>query len=401
MSDGGTGAHEARLGFGLSPSGEVTLMSELLPEEYGERCGLSCPECGAPLQAVRRFVGGQFAGWKCLRHVPGSSVGCTGYGERSSHMLAEELFVRSIGGEMKLPAVSALDAVPHVSRISDRGAWRTGREGTRAWDADSPRKWSLGEELVPDVEVLPSQTMRIVNVRREVRVRRGLVADLVVTLGRPGATDGRHADVAVEIRYTHQKDLEHAVAYMEAGMSVIEILVRDIQVDSPDAVDRLRERLLGTDAVDRRREWLWNRSAMGLADKQFRLAWTVDDSRLPPDDGTGRPVTADAIHAGCERPLWQRGYRDVADVLSPSAADMDALMTERRVPVTLVGTRARSDGRPYCRYAKASVIVGFVAMPPSRPKESLYHAQDLMVDVLGALGEHVRERGRYLHSIGY
>ena len=361
MSDGGTGAHEARLGFGLSPSGEVTLMSELLPEEYGERCGLSCPECGAPLQAVRRFVGGQFAGWKCLRHVPGSSVGCTGYGERSSHMLAEELFVRSIGGEMKLPAVSALDAVPHVSRISDRGAWRTGREGTRAWDADSPRKWSLGEELVPD----------------------------------------RHADVAVEIRYTHQKDLEHAVAYMEAGMSVIEILVRDIQVDSPDAVDRLRERLLGTDAVDRRREWLWNRSAMGLADKKFRLAWTVDGSRLPTDDGTGHPVTADAIHAGCERPLWQRGYRDVADVLSPSAADMDALMTERRVPVTLVGTRARSDGRPYCRYAKASVIVGFVAMPPSRPKESLYHAQDLMVDVLGALGEHVRERGRYLHSIGY
>lgn len=393
--------HEVRLGFGLSPSGSVTLMSELLPEEYGERCGLACPECGAPLQAVRRLVGGQFAGWKCLRHVPGASVGCAGYGEKSSHMLAEDLLARSIGEEMSLPAVSALDAVPHVSRVSDRGTWRAGRSGTKAWDAESPRRWPLGEELVPDVEVLPSQRMRIVNVRREVRVRPGLVADLVVTLGRPHSTDGRHADVAVEVRYTHQKDLEHAVAYMEAGMSVIEILVRDIQVDSPEAVDRLRERLLGAKDADPRREWLWNRSAMGLANKRFRLAWTVDGSHLPADDGTGRPVTADSVHAGCERVLWQMGYRDVADVPSPPATDIDSLLVERRVPVTLVGTHARSDGHPYCRYAKASVVVGFVAMPPSRPRESLYHAQDLMSDVLRALDEHVRERGRYLHSIGY
>lgn len=395
---------EVSLGFGLRASGDIVLMHQLLPEEYGNRCNLFCPECGAPLQAVRRLVGGEFAGWKCLRHAPGASLGCCGYGEKSSHMLAEELFARSLGDEMVLPPVSALDAIPHISRVNEHGRWRPGREGTHRYGDDAARMWPLGEELVPDVEVLPAQRMRVVNVRREVKVADGLIADLVVTLGRIGATDGRHADVAVEIRYTHQKDLEHVMSYMEAGMSVIEILVRDITVDDADAVERLRRRLLGTaasEAGDPMREWLWNKSAMRLANKAFHLSWTIDDEHAPREDGTGVPVTSDAVRKGCAEDLWRMGYRDVTDDAVPPIGQMARLMSERHVPVSLIGCHARTDGHPYCRYYKSTVAVGFVSGSPSRPKESLYHASDLMRDVRVALDGYVRRRGKLLHGMGY
>jgi len=115
------------LDFGMR-DGRPVILRELPLEQYGLRCKLSCPECGKPLESVRRSVEHPENGWKCLRHHAGEDSKCEGYGENSCHTLSEYLLSHAIGEKMLLPAIGARDGVPppHVSRYTENGACRVG-----------------------------------------------------------------------------------------------------------------------------------------------------------------------------------------------------------------------------------------------------------------------------------
>ena len=99
------------LDFGMR-DGRPVILRELPLEQYGLRCKLSCPECGKPLESVRRSVEHPENGWKCLRHHAGEDSKCEGDGENSCHTLSEYLLSHAIGEKMLLPAIGARDGVP-------------------------------------------------------------------------------------------------------------------------------------------------------------------------------------------------------------------------------------------------------------------------------------------------
>lgn len=74
---------DVSLDFGMLDGKPVTLR-ELPLTQYGLRCKLACPECGKPLESVRRSVEHPEYGWKCLRHHVGEDSKCEGYGETAA-----------------------------------------------------------------------------------------------------------------------------------------------------------------------------------------------------------------------------------------------------------------------------------------------------------------------------
>ena len=94
---------DVSLDFGMLDGKPVTLR-ELPLTQYGLRCKLACPECGKPLESVRRSVEHPEYGWKCLRYHVGEDSECEGYGENSCHTLSEYLLSRAVGEKILLPA---------------------------------------------------------------------------------------------------------------------------------------------------------------------------------------------------------------------------------------------------------------------------------------------------------
>lgn len=259
---------DVSLDFGMRDGRPVTLR-ELPLEQYGLRCRLSCPECGKPLESVRRSAEHPEHGWKCLRHHAGEDSKCEGYGENSCHTLSEYLLSHAIGEKILLPAISASDGVPHISRYTENGASRAGwtDQPRECSELDDEYSWREKDVQVPDLLAASPVEAEIVSVESERRLECGLIPDLLLTV-RIGDETMR---VAFEVRYTHPKSLEDVQRYAIYGIPVIECLVRDIDVHDEEAEAKLRNRLLGHDG---RIEWLYHPSAKQLIDEQYRLVWS-------------------------------------------------------------------------------------------------------------------------------
>lgn len=159
---------DVSLDFGMLDGKPVTLR-ELPLTQYGLRCKLACPECGKPLESVRRSVEHPEYGWKCLRHHVGEDSECEGYGENSCHTLSEYLLSRAVGEKILLPAISACDGVPHISRYTDNGACRTGWSSRprECCELDDEYSWREKDVQVPDLLASPPIEAEIVSVESE------------------------------------------------------------------------------------------------------------------------------------------------------------------------------------------------------------------------------------------
>ena len=258
------------------------LPSEINPAGYGRRCGLVCPECGAALLAVRKSAANPSLGISYFRHESGEETGCAGYGERSSHMLAERVMSECVGMTMRLPASRGYDAFPHTSRYSDSGRIRrielpdetASVLAVSAYDdqPDDDRRCIV--DTIDGYGILSKQMTKpceytIVGVRTEQRytvtgddgTEQTIIPDIVLTLEAHVGGEAVQKDMPAEIRWAHKKEQEDVEKYARLGMSALEIMISDIDVTVEGIEDVLRNRLLGTASDSYMREWLYNEAA--------------------------------------------------------------------------------------------------------------------------------------------
>lgn len=258
------------------------LPAEVDPADYGRRCGLVCPECGGALLAVRRSAANPSLGISHFRHESGEDAGCSGYGERSSHMLTERVMSDCVGMTMRLPASHGYDAFPHTSKYSDSGrvrrielpdgtasaiavsAYDEKPDGTRRCVVDTENGYGvLSKQMTKPCEYV------IVSVRTEQRyavtdddgTEKTIIPDIVLTLEAHVGGEAVQKDIPVEIRWAHKKEQADVEKYARLGMSAIEIMISDIDVTVEGIEDVLRDRLLGTASDSHMREWLYNEAA--------------------------------------------------------------------------------------------------------------------------------------------
>ena len=279
-------AQALKVPFGIRENGKSqrpVLPAEVNPADYGRRCGLVCPECGGALLAVRRSASNPILGISYFRHESGEDAVCSGYGERSSHMLAERVMSECIGMTMRLPASHGYDAFPHTSRYSDSGRMRRVElpdetASVLAVSATYDELPDFSYRCVVDTDdgygVLDEQMTKpceyeIVDVKTEQRyvvpgddgIKQTIIPDIVLTLETHVRGKTVRKDVPVEIRWAHKKEQADVEKYACLGMSVLEITISDIDVTVEGAEDILRNRLLGTESDSHMREWLYNDAA--------------------------------------------------------------------------------------------------------------------------------------------
>lgn len=260
--------NDITMGFGLRDNTPVTL-AELPITQYGLRCGLTCAECGNPIEAVRRSADHPEQGWKCFRHHKGATTSCTGYGENSCHMLAEHILQQMIGETILLPAIGARDADPHISRYTDSGSLRDNwYEPITNNPVDCMDIWyGINGEKIPDLVARPATEAKLIHVIREQRINCGLIPDLLIDV----EINGHVQRLAFEIRYSHAKNLADVKRYTQTNMPVIECWVKDISVHDADSTQRLKNRLAGRDGHI---EYLYQPNTKSMIDHQYRLAWS-------------------------------------------------------------------------------------------------------------------------------
>lgn len=361
---------DVSLDFGMLDGKPVTLR-ELPLTQYGLRCKLACPECGKPLESVRRNVEHPEYGWKCLRHHVGEDSECEGYGENSCHTLSEYLLSRAVGEKILLPAISACDGVPHISRYTDNGACRTGWSSRprECCELDDEYSWREKDVQVPDLLASPPIEAEIVSVESEQGLECGLIPDLLLTV----KIGDKTLKIAFEVRYTHPKSLEDVQRYAIYGMPVIECLVRDIDVHDEEAETKLRNRLLGHDG---RIEWLYHPSAKQLTDKRYRLVWSCGS------------------HAGVRRKLvkddrMREWVRCAEDGIVPNLAaywDMDGWYT--RIYVGVIGESALIHGGSLYSIKKFKSVIDQLTNEHRREAQTLMETTPRTFDTLRVMPIH-------------
>lgn len=273
--------------YGVTADGTIRFPSDVQVAEYGLRCGLSCPECGRRLEAVRRLSDDAASGIAFFRHAKTPSDGhdgadsCRGYGETSAHLAAKEVLRRSVGKAFWLPSICLSDYAPHV------GTFATST-GERA---------SYVPYVPGDDGCVPPQMPHGIVARNPTPVLVGKI--LIEASGVPGVPDGMRPDavifvrpldetgkakadapevpIAIEVRNTHAKDAEDIRKYAETGMRVIEISIGGISPEDANFEEALSRRMLGTCAgdADELREWLNNPSAMGAIGAANGRKWSL------------------------------------------------------------------------------------------------------------------------------
>ena len=277
--------------YGIDLNGNIVSIKHLnMNTQYGEKCELFCPECGTPLVARRDLMNrknNELDGWLCLAHKADTNTECNGYGERAAHLLAKEILSKSIGKEFILPPISAKDNIPHISRYKDSGSVRNGYFGYRpSKTLDRSLNYEVDDRIldtkipmninnIPDLEVAPELSLKIINVATEQSMGnkkkdeiKGLIPDVTLTLSNE---EGREYILPVEIRLTHAKGIEDVQAYANNNQSVIEILINDLSPNDEEFTEHLSNRLLGADGYGR--EWLYNSRAKEKCDRKYSLCY--------------------------------------------------------------------------------------------------------------------------------
>lgn len=208
--------------FGLDANGHVVHIDDLNPlTQYGLRCGLVCPECGEPIEAVRDLSGKTGRLWRCFRHS--SLTTCPGFGESAVHRFAKALLETFKGRAFWLPELSFLDASPHTSRYASSGAEVVPHDLLDPKKALSGRFWEVGD--FSSLKVLFPDRVVLKDVQTEVSVAPDLRPDALISVSLP---DGREATFAFEVRYKHEKDEAAVLKYASLGLGVIEVFVKDL-----------------------------------------------------------------------------------------------------------------------------------------------------------------------------
>lgn len=256
------------LDFGIDSRRKPVTLRELPLNRYGLRCALSCPECGNPLEAVRKSADHPEQGWAYLRHHGDEDNSCPGYGDNSCHILAEHLLAESVGKKMRLPLLSVRDGEPHVSRYTDTGLirpqWKTSPTDPLA--GETRYHWTDWKQI-PDLIVREQVEAKIVRVETEQQTAEGNIPDLLLEL----SVNGTVTMVAFEVRYAHAKTLNDVRKYQQTQMPVLECLVRDIDVHDEQAEQLLTSRLLGHTGF---LEWLYHPQVRTLTDSRYRMTWS-------------------------------------------------------------------------------------------------------------------------------
>lgn len=220
--------------------------------DYGSNIKLTCPNCHCDVELCRKHVNNTVDGKKqssywYFRHKKDTSVECAGYGEKSSHMLAEQILKESIGSKMMLPSVLLRDIVPHESFITDSGNEKKvssdeydGIMSTLIpgfynpdtnddiyqyadWSAVQYEEGYLmnySEKLFNAEDALRrNEEVIITDVKIEHSYSFGKTADAMITVKHD---DGSMSEIAYEIRYAHKKKYDDVRIYADNKINVIE-----------------------------------------------------------------------------------------------------------------------------------------------------------------------------------
>lgn len=257
--------------------------------DYGSNIKLTCPNCHSDVELCRKHVNKaandeQQPSYWYFRHKKDTSVQCAGYGDKSSHMLAEQILRESIGSKMMLPSVFLRDIVPHESFITD-----SGNEKRVSYDEYDGIMSSLipgfynpdtndtiyeyidfssvqyeegylmgcSEKLFnTDYVLKKNEEVVITDVSIEHSYPFGKTADAMITVKHD---DGSMSEIAFEIRYAHKKTSNDVRIYADNKINVIECYIKDLPLDDDDIKDKLSKRLLGYDDKNKiYNEWLVN-----------------------------------------------------------------------------------------------------------------------------------------------
>lgn len=248
---------------------ELVFIDDIPLEQNGQKCELYCSKCGGKLEAVRKHKGDVQGGFAFLRHASGGKQNCTGHSEGIVHMLAKKLLLASKGQRFMLPPVYWKDGIAHISRFTSNGKWKSFANNRSNWSymaKNSALNKMFAENSVCTIENVFEES------DDENAVPEGMRADIVLTLK---TQSGISKNVAVEIRDTHQKDIQDVTNYAKSNMSVIEISVGDLDPKDRHLKKHLWERVLGIpyDKSSKMREWLYNDAVGKYIEKN--MCWRI------------------------------------------------------------------------------------------------------------------------------
>lgn len=241
------------LKFGIDDSGNIKWIHQLdLNKDVGSNCCLHCAECGDTLIAVRENINvpGKTR-FHYFRHRSGSA--CASNGETAIHKAAKSVVKELEGKRFRLPAMSAIDAAPHVSRYREnekrQGITVSLPNSKLCFLSSPPAGFVKGSSKVVGID-----EVRIEEECREIAPD-GCQPDAMLRMG--------SIWVALEIRVSHKKALEDVSKFAAAGIGVIEIFLKGI-AESEDLHSALFRRISGLSLEEQDkffgREWLYSPS---------------------------------------------------------------------------------------------------------------------------------------------
>lgn len=247
---------EHKVRFGVNEKGEPVSIDSLdINTQVGLACNLTCPKCHQHILSKRNLEDKKHPKWWYYSHQ--GQVDCDGRGESAVHIFAKELLKNSIGERFVLPPVSLADAEGHTSRFDRNGVPRGPFEEPQPLKDYPDRCWE--KEELPDKLVCEAREVTLVGVDIEHEFPKfNRKADAYLTF-----QDGEKTfNVAFEIRFENAKSTEDVALYKENDVSVIEVLVRDVENNSEDYEHDLKARLFGTESAFQSREWLYCKEAV-------------------------------------------------------------------------------------------------------------------------------------------